>query len=215
MELVINGKEYYVPKKWNEINLKRYISFITTYSDEATDAEKELHLISTLLGVSTDIIGKAKKSVIDKVVEELKGLVEQPANENLVLEFEIDGIEYGFNPNLSELKLKEFVDLDNRLDNGWQDMHRVMAILYRPVVKRHKEKYEIEEYDYRTAAKRADIFLEELSVDIVNAAASFFLSIVMDYIKITALYSKADRKTKRGAFRRMKKVLTKGTGGTE
>jgi hypothetical protein len=215
MELVINGKEYYVPKKWNEINLKRYISFITTYSDEATDAEKELHLISTLLGVSTDIIGKAKKSVIDKVVEELKGLVEQPANENLVLEFEIDGIEYGFNPNLSELKLKEFVDLDNRLGNGWQDMHRVMAILYRPVVKRHKEKYEIEEYDYRTAAKRADIFLEELSVDIVNAAASFFLSIVMDYIKITALYSKADRKTKRGAFRRMKKVLTRGTGGTE
>tara|TARA_R110001599_G_scaffold5557_1_gene27847 strand:+ start:369 stop:1016 length:648 start_codon:yes stop_codon:yes gene_type:complete len=215
MDLVINGKEYYVPKKWNEINLKRYISFITTYSDEATDAEKELHLISTLLGVSTDIIGKAKKSVIDKVVEELKGLVEQPANENLVLEFEIDGIEYGFNPNLSELKLKEFVDLDNRLDNGWQDMHRVMAILYRPVVKRHKEKYEIEEYDFRTAAKRADIFLEELSVDIVNAAASFFLSIVMDYIKITALYSKADRKTKRGALRQMKKVLTRGTGGTE
>tara|TARA_R110000824_G_scaffold59562_4_gene159852 strand:- start:278 stop:925 length:648 start_codon:yes stop_codon:yes gene_type:complete len=215
MDLVINGTEYYVPKKWNEINLKRYISFITTYSDEATDAEKELHLISTLLGVSTDIIGKAKKSVIDKVVEELKGLVEQPANENLVLEFEIDGIEYGFNPNLSELKLKEFVDLDNRLGNGWQDMDRVMAILYRPVVKRHKEKYEIEEYDYRTAAKRADIFLEELSVDIVNAAASFFLSIVMDYIKITALYSKADRKTKRGALRRMKKVLTSGTGGTE
>lgn len=215
MDLVINGKEYYVPKKWNEINLKRYISFITTYSDEATDAEKELHLISTLLGVSTDIIGKAKKSVIDKVVEELKGLVEQPANENLVLEFEIDGIEYGFNPNLSELKLKEFVDLDNRLGNGWQDMDRVMAILYRPVVKRHKEKYEIEEYDYRTAAKRADIFLEELSVDIVNAAASFFLSIVMDYIKITALYSKADRKTKRGALRQMKKVLTSGTGGTE
>ena len=215
MDLVINGTEYYVPKKWNEINLKRYISFITTYSDEATDAEKELHLISTLLGVSTDIIGKAKKNVIDKVVEELKGLVEQPANENLVLEFEIDGIEYGFNPNLSELKLKEFVDLDNRLDNGWQDMHRVMAILYRPVVKRHKEKYEIEEYDFRTAAKRGDIFLEELSVDIVNAAASFFLSIVMDYIKITAAYSKADRKTKRGALRQMKKVLTRGTAGTE
>ena len=163
MDLVINGTEYYVPKKWNEINLKRYISFITTYSDEVTYVEKELHLISTLLGVSTDIIGKAKKSVIDKVVEELKGLVEQPANENLVLEFEIDGIEYGF----------------------------------------------------RTAAKRGDIFLEELSVDIVNAAASFFLSIVMDYIKITAAYSKADRKTKRGALRQMKKVLTRGTAGTE
>ena len=94
-------------------------------------------------------------------------------------------------------------------------MHRVMAILYRPVVKRHKEKYEIEDYDFRTAAKRADIFLEELSVDIVNAAASFFLSIVMDYIKITAAYSKADRKTKRGALRQMKKVLTRGTAGTE
>ena len=93
-------------------------------------------------------------------------------------------------------------------------MHKVMAILYRPIVKRHKDKYEIEEYDFRTAAKRADIFAEEMSIDIVNAAASFFLTIAVDYIKITQAYSKANRKQRRQHTRQMKKSLKKNMGGT-
>jgi hypothetical protein len=215
MELVINDKEYYVPNKWSEISLRRYMSFITTYNEEASEAEKELHLISTILGVHIDTIGKAKKSVIDKVVLELTELINNPASEDLVLEFEIDGVEYGFNPNLSELKLKEFVDLDNKLGNGWQDMHKVMSILYRPIVKRRKDKYEIEEYDFRTAAKRANIFIDELSVDVVNAAASFFLTIAVDYIKITQAYLKMSRKQKRQVIKQMKRRLTSVTGGTQ
>lgn len=215
MELVINDKEYYVPKKWSEISLRRYISFITTYNEEASEAEQELHLISTILGVHIDTIGKAKKSVIDKVVLELTELINNPASENLVLEFELDGVEYGFNPNLSELKLKEFVDLDNKLGGGWQDMHKVMSILYRPIVKRRKDKYDIEEYDFRTAAKRADIFIDNLSVDVVNAAAAFFLTIVMDYIEITQAYLKMNRKQKRQLTKQMKRRLTSATGGTQ
>jgi hypothetical protein len=215
MELVINDKEYYVPNKWSEISIRRYMSFITTYNEEASEAEKELHLISTILGVHIDTIGKAKKSVIDKVVLELTELINNPASEDLVLEFEIDGVEYGFNPNLSELKLKEFVDLDNKLGNGWQDMHKVMSILYRPIVKRRKDKYEIEEYDFRTAAKRANIFIDELSVDVVNAAASFFLTIAVDYIKITQAYLKMSRKQKRQVIKQMKRRLTSVTGGTQ
>ncbi len=215
MELVINDKEYYVPNRWSEISLRRYMSFITTYNEEASEAEKELHLISTILGVHIDTIGKAKKSVIDKVVLELTELINNPASEDLVLEFEIDGVEYGFNPNLSELKLKEFVDLDNKLGNGWQDMHKVMSILYRPIVKRRKDKYEIEEYDFRTAAKRANIFIDELSVDVVNAAASFFLTIAVDYIKITQAYLKMNRRQKRQVIKQMKRRLTSVTGGTQ
>ena len=50
--------------------------------------------------------------------------------------------------------IKEFVDLDNKLGNGWADMHEVMAILYRPVTKKKGDKYNIEDYDFKTANKR-------------------------------------------------------------
>ena len=214
MNLVINDNKYYIPNKWNEVKLSRYMDFMNTHKEDASEAEQQLHLISTLVGASMDDVGEAKKSVIDKVTDRLAELMANPASEDLVLELDIDGVEYGFNPNLSELKLKEFVDLDGKLANGWLDMHKVMAILYRPIVKRRKDKYEIEEYDFRTAAKRADIFAEEMSIDIVNAAASFFLTIAVDYIKITQAYSKANRKQRRQHTRQMKKSLKKNMGGT-
>lgn len=213
MNLVINDNKHYIPNKWNEVKLSRYMNFMNTYREDVSEAEQQLHLISTIVGASMDDVGDAKKSVIDGITDRLAELMANPASENLVLEFEIDGVEYGFNPNLSELKLKEFVDLDGKLENGWQDMHKVMAILYRPIIKRHKEKYEIEDYDFRTAAKRADIFADEMSVEIVNAAASFFLTIAVDYIKITQAYSKANRKQRRQHTRQMKKNLKKNMDG--
>jgi len=214
MNLVINDNKYYIPNKWNQVKLSRYMDFMNTHKEDASESEQQLHLISTILGANMDDVGNAKKSVIDKITDRLSELMQNPASEDLVLELEIDGVEYGFNPNLSELKLKEFVDLDGKLENGWLDMHKVMAILYRPIVKRHKEKYEIEDYDFRTAAKRADIFAEEMSIDIVNAAASFFLTIAVDYIKITQAYSKANRRQRRQHTRQMKKNLKKNMGGT-
>jgi len=213
MNLVINDNKYYIPNKWNEVKLSSYMNFMNTYREDVSEAEQQLHLISTIVGASMDDVGDAKKSVIDGITDRLAELMANPASENLVLEFEIDGVEYGFNPNLSELKLKEFVDLDGKLENGWQDMHKVMAILYRPIIKRHKEKYEIEDYDFRTAAKRADIFASEMSVEIVNAAASFFLTIAVDYIKITQAYSKVSRRQKRQNTRQMKKSLKKNMDG--
>ena len=214
MNLVINDKKYYIPNKWNQVKLARYMDFMNTHNEDASESEQQLHLISTILGANMNDVGNAKKSVIDKITDRLAELMQNPASEHLVLELEIDGIEYGFNPNLSELKLKEFVDLDGKLANGWLDMHKVMSILYRPIVKRHKDKYEIEEYDFRTAAKRADIFAEEMSIDIVNAAASFFLTIAVDYIKITQAYSKANRRQRRQHIRQMKRSLKKNMGGT-
>ena len=129
MNLVINDNKYYIPNKWNEVKLSRYMNFMNTYREDVSEAEQQLHLISTIVGASMDDVGDAKKSVIDGITDRLAELMANPASENLVLEFEIDGVEYGFNPNLSELKLKEFVDLDGKLENGWQDMHKVMAIL--------------------------------------------------------------------------------------
>ena len=145
-------------------------------------------MISCFTGVSPEIIGKAKKSQITKVVDRLALLIEEKPSEELVIEFEVDGIEYGFHPNLQELKLKEFVDLDNALTDGWKNMHKIMSILYRPIVSRKGSKYEIEEYDYTTAKSRAIQFLDGLSVEIVNGAAAFFLLIVREYIQIMQVY---------------------------
>ena len=216
MQIVINENSYPVPTAWNEIPLGRFMDYMAQYDEEATAERKQLVLVSTLTGAPKPLLEKAKKNVIDQAVEELNKIMTREASKQLNLIIEIDGVEYGFHPNLHDLRLKEFVDLDNKLTNGWETMHEVMAILYRPVTKKKGDKYRIEDYDFKTAKKRAEMFKEELSVDTVNGAAAFFLSIAVSYLNITQQFSdKLNRKQRRKAIRQMKNNLTKSTGGTE
>lgn len=216
MQIVINENSYPVPTAWNEIPLGRFMDYMAQYDEEATAERKQLVLVSTLTGAPKPLLEKAKKNVIDQAVEELNKIMGREASKQLNLIIEIDGVEYGFHPNLHELRLKEFVDLDNKLTNGWETMHEVMAILYRPVTKKKGDKYRIEDYDFKTAKKRAEMFKEELSVDTVNGAAAFFLNIAVGYLNITQQFlDKMNRKQRRKATRQMKNNLTKSTGGME
>jgi hypothetical protein len=216
MQIVINENSYSVPTAWNEIPLGRFMDYMAQYEEEATADRKQLVLVSTLTGAPKPLLEKAKKNVIDQAVEELNKIMSREASKQLNLIIEIDGIEYGFHPNLHELRLKEFVDLDNKLSSGWEAMHEVMAILYRPVTKKKGDKYRIEEYDFKTAKKRAEMFKEELSVDTVNGAAAFFLNIAVGYLNITQQFlDKMNRKQRRKAIRQMRNNLTKNTGGME
>ena len=147
-------------------------------------------------------------------MSELGKLMEQETNKHLNLIITIDNIDYGFHPNLHELKLKEFVDLDNKLADGWSAMDSVMAILYRPITEQKGDKYKIEEYDFRSAKKRAEIFRDNLSVNTVNGAASFFLTIATDYISTMQVYSKnLSRRERRKLLKQKKNNLKKNMAG--
>ena len=214
MELLINKDSYYIPNRWNEVSLRKYMQFMNTYKEEVSQAEKELHIITCFTGANPDHIGKASKRIITKAVQRITNLLETKPSDKLVLEFEIDNVAYGFHPSLKDLKLKEFVDLDNALSDNWDNMHKIMSILYRPIIKRKKDKYQIEEYDFITANNRAKIFLDSLSVEVVNGAAGFFLNIVTDYIKIMQAYSQTTNKTNKERIRLTKRLLRKTMDGT-
>ena len=214
MELVINDNTYYIPNNWSQISLGKYMNFMVQYEEAPDEYSKQLITISAFTEAPIELLEGCKKSDIDAVLDQLNKLTENSINTDLNTVITVDGIDYGFHPNLHELKLKEFVDLDNKLSNGWSDMDSVMAILYRPIIKQEKDKYEIEDYNFVTAKERAKIFKDKLSVSTVNGAASFFLNIGMDYINITQHYlNNHSRKTRRHILRQMKKRLTKGMAG--
>ena len=51
----------------------------------------------------------------------------------------------GFIPKLDDMSLGEYVDTENFLGD-WQNMHKAMAVLYRPVNFKKKERYTSAEY---------------------------------------------------------------------
>ena len=116
--------------------------------------------------------------------------------------FEFEGQLYGY-AHIKQTSLGEFVDLEEYAKSPEENLHKIAAILYRPVTKHRfkdvkftvKQKiksmkglveepfeyYDIEKYDSETLKERAELF-KELPVDIVLGAQSFFLAVSTLYL---------------------------------
>jgi hypothetical protein len=94
----------------------------------------------------------------------------------------IDGIEYGFEPNLSKISYGAYVDITKydtiAIDNNWA---KVMSILYRPVVRKKGERYEIASYQGHVDD---ELFLD-VGMDVHFGAWFFFINLQMDLLNYT------------------------------
>tara|TARA_X000001316_G_C920653_1_gene34845 strand:+ start:310 stop:1014 length:705 start_codon:yes stop_codon:yes gene_type:complete len=92
-----------------------------------------------------------------------------------------DSVTFGFIPNLDEITLGEFVDLDNYIGD-WEQMHKAMAVLYRPITFRKGDLYLIE--DYQGTDKYAGI-MKDSPVNVALGAVVFFYrlgNVLSDYL---------------------------------
>ena len=90
---------------------------------------------------------------------------------------EIEGVEYGFHPNLDDITLGEYADLETFIKNGIEKhLPEIMAVLYRPVVEKKNEVYTIEAYggDLTIRAEQ----MKKMSAEQVQSALVFFYNFV-------------------------------------
>ena len=79
-------------------------------------------------------------------------------------------VEFGLIPNLDKMTYGEWEDLENYIwDN--KNMHRAMAVLYRPLVYNIGDKYKI--HEYRGTDFYAEV-MREMPIDIALGAKVFF-----------------------------------------
>jgi hypothetical protein len=55
-------------------------------------------------------------------------------------------VSFGMIPSLDEMTFGEYVDLENFMSD-WDNMHKAMSVLYRPITFNKNGKYLIEDYD--------------------------------------------------------------------
>ena len=77
----------------------------------------------------------------------------------LIKRFKLNKKEYGFHPELDELTLGEYIDLDNHIGD-WDNIEKAMNVLYRPILVKSKERYAIEEYIVGTEENLLDMPLD-------------------------------------------------------
>lgn len=143
MEIKVN-----VPDKLSEITLGQYQKYWRVLEDNKEDLESDnfirLKMLEIFCGLKYKDIKAFRLADINRITNGLHNLLgDKP---ELVQSFKIGDKEFGFIPKLEDISFGEYVDLDLFLPD-WSQMHKAMAVLYRPVKQKIDDSYLIEDYE--------------------------------------------------------------------
>ena len=175
-----------IPTSLSEIKLKDYQRFMTVVKNQGEDMD-DLFLRQKMVEIFCNIPMKVVMKIPRKEFIHISNMLvmiikEQPELQSRV---EIGGKTFGFIPDLDNgLTTGEFIDLDTYMKD-WKDFHKAMAVLYRPVRLKRKDKYTIEEYE--SSSKYSDDMLG-VSMDVVMGAILFFYRLSSVLLRITPKY---------------------------
>jgi len=180
--------KFKIPTDWSDIKISQYLEFVNLEKNKLEHLDLMIQIISIFCDIDPEDVEKVSLTQLNKVGDELMWISEKPMR-NFYHSIEIDNVKYGFLPNLNEIKVGEWVDLENYMKSPLPNLHKLMAILYRPITKIDNgvNKYEIEEYNSKNNEERSKIFLNEMSIDVAYGAALFFLSFAEEYSKIMSV----------------------------
>ena len=196
VKLKIDDKvtEFKLPTSWDEVSLGQYSRLMIAIEKEGTtEIELMIKSLEALVGIDGGILSKVPIKQLREAYNQLGELISTNPNNELSRVVEIDGIEFGLIPDFDELSLGEFVDLDNYLQDNYNNLSKIFAVLYRPVIERDGNSYNIEPYSLKNIIDRRELFNNRLSIDTVYGALVFFCNIGSKHIEST-LYSLEEEK---------------------
>jgi hypothetical protein len=171
-----------VPTSLNEIPLKHYVDFLNVQKGSNDDEFIAQKMIEIFCGIRLIDVAKIKLTSLNEMVAHFTQLFDQKPK--FQQSFKIGDIEFGFIPNLEEISFGEYVDLENHLQS-WDSFNKAMAVMYRPIKKRIKDKYEIQEY---TGTKEYQDLMQFAPLDVCIAASVFFYNLSNELLKATLNY---------------------------
>ena len=177
--------EINVPTSLNEVTLGQYQKFLKIAENNPEGSFLEAKMIEIFCGIPLSESYKLKMSSAAAIVDILNELLSQTPKH--LERFKMNDIEFGFVPDLDELSLGEYIDLDNNVSK-WEQMHIAMNVLYRPIKNSKVGKYNIEEYDINDPEK-----MKEMPLGAAIGSVFFFLNLGLELSKYT-IHSSANQK---------------------
>lgn len=178
-----------VPDSLSEITLSQYQKFEKIDNDENRNTNFILHkLVEIFCNLDLRDIIKIKWSSVSKIANSINELFEK--DHKLIKTFTLNKKQYGFIPNLDDMTLGEYIDLDNSVSD-WQQMHKAMAVLFRPITFKKGQRYLIQEYE----AEEEDE-LKEMPLDVVLGSLFFFYNLRKELLNTIPSYLKLEMQKK-------------------
>mgnify|MGYP003663949492 FL=1 len=174
-----------VPTHINDITLLQFQKY-SKINTEDQDEEFLIHkTIEIFCNVDIRVVSQFPIKDAKDIVEDIHTVLDQTVK--FTDRFTLEGVEYGFIPDLSAMSLGEYIDLEDGLKDT-KEFHKAAAVMFRPVVKSFKELYTIDGYD---ASLERQALMLEAPIGIISSAVVFFYSIVNELLEGSQNYSKS------------------------
>ena len=164
-----------IPNSLNEITLGQYQEFYKLNDVEDVKVV-ERRMIEIFCQVPMKYVNQMKAIDVKEIIQILTSMLEnKPSLVNL---FKMNGVEYGFIPDLDDMTFGEYVDLDTFIGDT-NNLHRAMNVLYRPVKIKRSGRYQIEDYDSDKYERMLN-----MPMDAVISSILFFYHLGIDLSQI-------------------------------
>lgn len=174
--------EIKVPKDWSAVTLRQYLKLkkdMDAYKDEPEAVIA--CLFHHLCKFPVDYVQKLDITTYNAIVNDITSFM-QKVELPLQRQIDIDGVQYGFEPNLSTMAYGAYVDISKyktlEINDKWAE---IMAILYRPVMKTTGLLYDIQPYN---GYIDSELFLD-VTMDVHFGAIFFFKTLLKDLLSST------------------------------
>ena len=154
--------EVSVPSSLREVKLKNYQELLIKENPDNDD------MLKCILNINTKELGKIKDKDVDNLLAIINKLFDK--KHEFIPTFKMNGVLYGFIPKLDDITYGENKDVTSYI-NDWGNMHKAMAVLFRPVKQKLNSKYLIEDYE---GSHKYSEMMKNMPLDVVLGAMVFF-----------------------------------------
>ena len=186
--------EIAVPTSLEDITLSQYqhyMRIVDQNKDESANDFVNKKLVEIFCNVNLNEVDSIPVVEFNRILEILQKAFEEKFS--LIRHFDLGGVEMGFIPKLDDMSLGEYVDVEATISD-WQNIHKAMAVLYRPVNAKMKDKYTIAPYKPNDDIHE---WMKQMPLNVVMSCLVFFYDLGIELSTASlAFLEKAMKKDK-------------------
>ena len=177
-------KEFKLISSWEDVTLEKWLQLVDL--ETASKTEEAEQTITALSNIPKQLVKELALSDVAVIMSRIAQL-QQEQDTKLKRIIEIDGVEYGFMPDLDSISLGQYADLETFIKNGIEkNLPEIMAVLYAPIKEKKNDIYIVDAYDGNIRLRAEE--MKKMSAQQVQSALVFFYTLGRELSEILPLY---------------------------
>lgn len=183
---MIESKTIIVPTELRDVKLHQMLAY-NELKPEMDEVQRQLESVAIFCDLTISEVKSIPFDILKSCVEKISKMLE--SKPVFTPKFKMNGVKYGFVPNLDELSTGEFIDIETYQKTP-NEIWKVLSVLYRPITKEGQNgRYEIAPYN---AELNPDF--KDMDCNTAFGALLFFWSLGIDLLSSTQKYLEAVKK---------------------